>query len=104
MNIKCAIAAAALVCAGSALATPGATSANHFELSNNKQCSDTLAAQSKFARYLQNRNFHVCDDELGPRNGRGNHIGPVPEPETLALVIAGLLVVCFVARRRRERA
>jgi hypothetical protein len=35
--------------------------------------------------------------------GPGNVIDPVPEPETYAMLLAGLAVLGFIARRRRSR-
>ncbi len=54
------------------------------------------------------KGYYFTADVYGPKEGGGNgtfpvgsNVAPIPEPETYALMLAGLGVVGFMARRRK---
>jgi PEP-CTERM motif len=122
MDVKRLLIAAALAVAGSAFATPAAYAAQHFSyFDSSKVPALTFVSQSR--QNVYNWDTYVRYDDWG-NFGRGQNsqqsilsgpdsksqapnightVAPVPEPETYALMISGLLAVFMVARRRRDR-
>ncbi len=122
MNLKRVLIAAALAVAGSAFATPKAHAAAQFSYFDSSRIPAlTFASQSRqqfynwdiYVRYDDWNHFgrgqsslqstFSVPDSKWPGPGIGHNVAPVPEPETYALMIAGLLAVFTVARRRRGR-
>ncbi len=122
MNVKRLLIAAALAVAGSAFATPAAYAAQHFsDFDSSKVPALTFVSQSRqnfynwdtYVRYDDWGNFGRGQNSpqsilSGPDSKSqdpniGHTVAPVPEPETYALMISGLLAVFMVARRRRDR-
>ena len=120
MNIKRALSGVALALAGLTFAAPtlAAQQFSYFDMS--KAAALSFASQARQNYY--NHDIYVRYDEWSSHGGNqslqsvfsvpdskwkapdfGNTIAPVPEPETYALMIAGLLVVFTVARRRRAK-
>jgi hypothetical protein len=113
MDVKRLLIAAALTVAGSAFATPAAYAAQHFSyFDSSKVPALTFVSQSRQS-YDDWGNFGRGQNSLqsilsGPDSRSqdpniGHTVAPVPEPETYALMISGLLAVFMVARRRRDR-
>jgi hypothetical protein len=123
VNVKRLLIAAALAVAGSAFATPAAYAAQHFSyFDSSKVPALTFVSQSRqnfynsdtYVRYDDWGNFGRGQNSQqsilsGPADSKsqgpniGHTVATVPEPETYALMISGLLAVFTVARRRRGR-
>jgi PEP-CTERM motif len=118
MNVKGALIALLLAIAGAAFATPNAFAEQHVKYyGQSKVPALTFASQSRQNFY----NWDICVrfDDWGHHGGGrlesvfsvrdtkwegpnlGHDVAPAPEPETYALMLAGLLAVFMVARRRR---
>jgi hypothetical protein len=127
MNYKTIAAALALACAG-LYAAPAFAGPQVAFFDFNKKPVKSFATQAanfynhdiyvhfdesdSYRRVMQsytsnhNGNHNLFDSKFVPSyegGGTNNITAPVPEPETYAMMVAGLLIIGFVARRRRMR-